>query len=105
MTSVARPPQPTILDAIAGAWYHRCCTECQQPVEYEWQPRYGDPDAAWADASLFRTRCADCVLTAAEALDGPPAEAVVRATVRRSLRARYRLVKQVWTMAGLCEDD
>src|SRR5215213_3100525 len=105
MDTVAHPPQPTITEAINGAWYHRRCAVCHAPVGYEWQPLPGDADAAWADPSLFRTRCADCVLAAAEALDGPPEEGVQRATLRRSLRARYRRIRQVWIMGGLGEAD
>jgi hypothetical protein len=102
MPSVAKP---TILDAINGAWLHCDCSMCSQPVEFQWHPRAGEPEAAWADESLFGSLCARCVLAAAEAVEGPPEDALQRANIRRSLRAHYRRIEQMWKLLGIRYED
>jgi hypothetical protein len=45
------------------------------------------------------------VLTAAEAVEGPPEKALQRADMQRSLRARYRRIKFMWRLLGIRYED
>jgi hypothetical protein len=45
------------------------------------------------------------VLAAAEAIEGPPEEALRRADMRRSLRRRYRRIEFMWKLLGIRYED